>query len=52
MRMCSYTSQNGVKGVTVHTKKGVLGWGGEKRERGAVQEMKCGGEKAPKVRNT
>ena len=36
----------------MHTKKGVLGWGGEKRERRAVQEKKCGGEKAPKVGNT
>ena len=32
--------------------KWVLGWGGETRDCRAVQEIKCGGEKAPKVRIT
>ena len=36
----------------MHTKNGVQGWGGETRDSQAVQEMKCGGEKASKVRNT
>ena len=32
----------------MHTKKGVLGWGGEKRERRAVQEINVVERKPPR----